>query len=146
MTNNIYLAAANQLIATNGSTTTLDTKQYLRNQNPGLQVYQQEVSDAVDSLVENRDLIVESDNGTYRTLTNIRDLKVTREKLAEIIIDNLNTTMYLEYKGKNPGGGLKTATVAPDYYSILGYVSASGHKIYLSRVKKAIINNITYTT
>lgn len=144
MTNNIFLAVALNLIEQNGQTTTLEIKNELR-KIPNFQVFQSDVSDAVQQLVDDNELIITGDNGLYRTYSVLKDRKVTKEQLAKLVIDNLNTSMYLEFKTKNSGGGLKKATLTPETYSILGFVTSGGMKVYLNRIKLAKINNVTYT-
>jgi len=86
-------SAAILLIAKNGSTTSLEVKNFLRNQ--GFTVYQNEVSQACIELQENNDSkITYHDNGSYRTYSKKVEVEVeVVDNTAGILAPTTNSSV-----------------------------------------------------
>lgn len=147
MTNNIYLAAALLLIAQNGSTTTLDVKNYIRTTLPGFYCVQSDVSRALQDAEEAGELSFQ-DLGTHRVYSAVnKNQTITALEMGNHIIDNVGKTVYVEFKEKK-NNSLRQMTCTITSVDILGraYVEENGStkSFYLNRVKLLKVGNITY--
>ena len=147
MTNNIYLAVANLLIDSNGHTTTLEVKNYIRKVIPGFYCVQADVSNALAETAS-LGLLSYQDTGVYRVYSKAEEtVQLPGLKLAEVIVENIGKPIYIEFKEKKDNV-LRKMNCTVTGYNILGraFAEEAGNtkSFYLSRVKLVKIGNITY--
>ena len=147
MTNNIFLAVANLFIDSNGHTTTLEVKNYIRKVIPGFYCVQADVSNALDE-AQDAGLLSYQDMGTHRLYSKAEEsIELTGLELAGMIVGNIGKPIYVEFKEKKDNALRKMDCVVTSY-NILGraFAEEAGNpkSFYLSRVKLVKIGNITY--
>ena len=144
MTNSIYQAAAVLLIEENGSTTTLEVKNYLREVLPTLYCDQKTVSDQLKFL-EFQGVLSYVDNGTHRIYTMAaKNTLVNKLEMGSIIINNKGKEVYVEFKTKE-NNTLRKMTCIIESIDIFGKATVLENKehrsFYIDRVKFLQIGN-----